>query len=117
MFPFTLYCDRERGWSNVNFRPLFLSNKPKELIWYAYDVNILSKSEVEFIVYDIKDAVYGGVGSKLLSFICSADENLVKEFVVDRATSMAIVKRKQELNKEEDFIVAGYTNSILDSIY
>lgn len=89
IFPFTVYCDRRRGWTDPVLRNAFLNIKPKDLIWYGIDTVFLAKNEVEFIVFGMADSVYGYVGAEIDRFRTVFPSAVSSSFVTARIRELA----------------------------
>lgn len=111
VFPIVIGCDH-RGWSDFHFQRLFLSNKPDGLIWFAYDVIINSPTEVEFVVYNMADSCYGGVGAKIASFSAVASVDTTRDAIERRIRAIATERRNAELQAAESIIIDGYADDI-----
>lgn len=114
MFPIFLIADRVRGWSNYEFQPLFLKNKPEDTSWYAFDVEILSPTLVRFIGFDL-DHYYGGVGKEKFRFEVSVDAEMTEKARWAAAQREAHVRRDAELKRIESLIIDDYTKEIFDA--
>lgn len=113
LFPFTLHCDRDRGLSPYEYRKAFMTAKPERLTWYGYDVVVESPIRVTFVVFDMLDNFHGGVGKEIHRFGVDVEDSLTRRDVVRRATSVAAERRRKEVEREEDRIVATYVQELL----
>lgn len=87
VFPFTLYCSEREWW-----RPLFsdfLRVKPKDMVWYAYDVTVESRTGVSFIVHDMLCNATGGIGKVIEVIPATVSKEATERLVEDRIMSMA----------------------------
>ena len=65
LFPFTIYADSNHGGVSHGFRQIFMEHRKPDVTWYAADIIVNSDTEIEFVVYDMKDNFYGGVGKEI----------------------------------------------------
>lgn len=105
IFPFTLaYNDTGHSvFSPDKFRDILLKNKPKNLNWHAYDVEIISPTKIKFIVYDIRVGFgldrYDSVKEKVGQFIVDdVDPRVTESSIHTRILNLAQV----EFNRRED---------------
>lgn len=111
-FPFTLPCT-DQGSGSYEFRPYFMKARPENLIWYGYDTVINSPVDVEFIVYDMRDNVYGGLGKKIATLNAVVPDTVTSGPINERARYLARSRRAQELAQTEALIVSRYADEIL----
>lgn len=116
MFPLRLNCDREKGWSEHDFRSIFIINKPDDLSWYGYDVVIHSPTEVTFDVWDMYDNVYGGCGEVIAEVKATVKPVITRKYIVAKAAHIAEARIKQEKKYEEAVKVAYMAESILNEL-
>lgn len=115
VFPFTLHCNG-KGWSEHRYRDFFLSAKPAGLSWFGYDTILHSRTDIEFVVYDMKDSFYGGLGSVVCRFRSVVPPAVTKEHVEQRIFLLAAERREKELADEEAAIVRRYASEIRRSL-
>ena len=101
VFPFTLYADRVKGWSDYDFRKDFMKVRPRDLVWYGYDVIIESVTQVTFIAYDMRDMCHGGLGDKIAEFPATVDKTITSACIERRIWCMAERARDHELAATE----------------
>jgi hypothetical protein len=111
VFPITLRCDHT-GWSAYDFRDAFLAAKPAGLTYYAYDTIIHSRTEVEFVAYDMLDNCYGGVGKEKARFRATVSRDLTDEAVKKQVYLVAQDRRERELDQREELIIRAYAAEI-----
>lgn len=111
VFPITLSCD-DRGWSEYRYREFFLANKPKGLTWFAYDTIILSETEVEFVVYDMRCNYSGGRGVEIERFKAAVPKEIIGSDIEKKIVAVAAARRGEELAAHEKRIIAGYADEI-----
>jgi hypothetical protein len=114
IFPILIPCD-PRGWSAHSFQPYFMAAKPKDMVWYGYDTIINSKTEVEFVVYDMADNAYGGIGKQIASLKATVPSELTNNAVDQKIISLARSRRATELQLAEDAIVSRYTEELREA--
>lgn len=115
-FPFTRFCDRDKGYSAREFYDAFQAVRPDDMSFYGYDVIIKSAFEVTFIVYGMECNVYGGVGAEKGRFDAIVPTGLTRASIERRALRLAQLKRRVELDESELSIIEGYAADILKSI-
>lgn len=115
IFPITLSCS-PLGWSSYAFKPYFMEAKPADLIWYAYDTIIHSQTSVEFVVYDMADNVYGGLGKNIASFKATVPEHATTAAIDQKIAILARARRDAELLASEVAIVNDYAAEIRKSL-
>lgn len=115
MFPFTLYAEETPHFtkSSYAFRPTFLANKPTGLTWFAYDVVIKSPTNIAFVVYAMRDNIYGGLGDKIDQFPAIVPAELTRKFVEERAMLLARGRFDDELRASQRAIIKSYADEIL----
>ena len=74
----------------------FAKYKPEGSSWYAYDVELLSKTRANFIVYDIACTVYGGIGRVSYEFSCDVDERDTSNFIEREVRRIAVRQENLE---------------------
>lgn len=100
VFPFTVES-RDTGhyiehpW---HYSKTFAKYKPKGLSWYAYDIEVLSKTRAKFTVYGMENFCYGGIGDVKHKFECDVDEGDLEEFIKRRIKSMAARQEQAEFD-------------------
>lgn len=124
-FPFTIYGseDMHGVWE---FRKTFQANRPEEITvvegkgtkweytrtekcsYYSFNVIVHSKTEVEFVCFDMLDNFYGGIGKESHRFRATCEEDLTSEFITRRLLHRAELRRICELEEQEALICAGY---------
>lgn len=100
-------------------RKYFRSVRPERTwginCWYAVGYEILAQDRVTFVVHDIEDNTYGGVGKWLYSFSVR-DPKLVlltQRIIDNRILQMAIEKRQEELHLLEEQIIMGIVGDLV----
>ena len=88
-FPFTIGYDSRFGGINYDYRALFMANKPKDMIWYAAAVIVHSPTQVEFVVYEMYDNYYGGVGAEIARFFVAVDKTANDKAMEQRSFIMS----------------------------
>lgn len=111
IFPIHLACN-DKGWSEHAFRKSFLEAKPKELIWFGYDTIIHSQTDVEFVVYDMLDNMYGGLGKRIGAFKTAVSEQVTGDAINRRIMALATARRHRELSEAEAVIIKSYADEI-----
>lgn len=111
IFPISLSC-REDGWSEYSFRSHFNAAKPVNLVWYAYDTIIHSPISVEFVVYDMADNTYGGLGKKIASLKTAVPAESTSRAIDRKIMSLAQARRAEELRAAEEAIINSYAAGI-----
>lgn len=113
-FPFTLaaYETPHFTRSPYDFRAAYLANRPKGESWYAYDVVVKSPTEVEFIVYDMRCNLSGGIGKEARRFKCTVAPEVTAPSIERRVQAMAVLVRQQELDRIEQAAIGGYADVI-----
>ena len=97
------------------FRAAFLAANPKGS-FYAFSVKILSRTEVEFIAYDMRDNFSGGIGDEIWRGRAYVPPSLT-ETDVERAILRAARERLEDERQAADaVIVSGYADEIRDGI-
>ena len=100
MFPFTTESF-DNGYYIVkpwHDNATFLKYKPKGLVWYAYDVEILSLTRAKFIVYDMADFCSGGIGDVKSEYECDIDPVDAVRLVQRQARKLAKQMEEEEFN-------------------
>lgn len=115
VFPFTLHCN-DKGWSAYEFRSSFLASKPDDLSWYGYDVIIHSRTNVEFVVYSMRNSFSGGLGREIARFSAKVPASMTNAEIERRALHLATIKREAELHAVETEIILDYAAAILKQI-
>jgi hypothetical protein len=115
LFPFTLYAEETPHFtsSSYDFRGVFLANKPAELTWFAYDVVIHSPTRIEFMVYDMRDTFFGGLGNIIANFSATVPATLTLKHMERQAMRLARARREEELLEAERKIMRGYAADYL----
>lgn len=116
VFPFSRFPDPSFGGVPHGFRELFLKTKPPELVWYAASVRVNSPTSVEFAVMGMADPFHGGIGEEIRTLTARCDPSVTRADVVRRCTDLAADRRRKELNRAEDEIVATYANELLAAL-
>lgn len=96
VFPFTVYCDRERGWPSWHFRELYQKTRDPDVTWYGFDVIVHSRVKVEFITYDMKDSVYGGLGKEIHRHTVDVDREVTEKPILQRIGELAEERERQD---------------------
>lgn len=66
IFPFTVRSfDTGHFISKPSCKKSMMMAKPDTVHWYAFDVEVISRSEAIFTIYDMEDFVYGGIGKNI----------------------------------------------------
>ncbi len=76
--------------------------------YFAYDVIIHSKTNVSFVVYDMRDNIYGGIGAKLGTIDATVDPSVTEKAIKDRIYRLAKERRRVELAIIEEDIIEQY---------
>ena len=98
IFPFTVRAyDTGHFIDQPRCRKSFLDQKPKDKMWYAFDVTVEDKDRnCLFTVYDMKDIADGGIGQKTFDFkgVLSESEysELLKREIEDLAKCQEAVE-------------------------
>jgi hypothetical protein len=112
IFPFTVKAyDNTYYVQQPQCRKSFLAVKPKDLLWYAFDVTVLTAEEAEFTVYDMADFVYGGIGKKTTTLkgrltkeesdsLIKSRINSLSEYLEEQEFKLARKKRVLEIQEE-----------------
>jgi hypothetical protein len=116
IFPFTLSPSDKFGGIPNGFKDVFLSAKPADLIWFASDVIVISETLVEFVVFGMRDFVYGGIGDHLMSFRTDCLPSVTRDSVVKRCIELAQIQREREIEYSEDVAIGSYANALLDEL-
>lgn len=116
IFPITLRCDREKGWSNHDFRALFITNKPDGLSWYGYDVVINSSTDIKFIIWDMYDNFYGGCGNIVAEFNLKVNSVVTRKYVVAKVSELALLKVRQDKEYDEAVKAAYIAEELLNGL-
>lgn len=114
IFPIKLYA---RDWPNYtqsphHYRATFLKVKPKGASWFAYHVVILSRTQVEFIVHNIRDSCSGGIGEEIFRCKTEVPASLTEKDVERAILAAAQDRREQEIEAAENAIIAKYAAEI-----
>jgi hypothetical protein len=117
-FPFTIPADETPHYtaSCYDFRPVFMAHRPKDMTWFAYDVIVKSRDEIEFVVFDMRCNVSGGIGKEIGRIPAVVPEVLTLKHINDQARRRAIAKREWELHNAEKRIIERYTAQFLEDI-
>ncbi len=116
-FPINFFCDPKTGQSEYYFRDIFLKEKPEELIWYSYDVIILSPTLIEFVVYGMQSSLFGGVGDELLRLKVLCDLELIRRPITEHALKVSRFKLEVLIEVLKTRIAKSYATELLDKIY
>lgn len=111
IFPIPLYCDG-KGWSENRFQLAMRSVLPKGLYWFGYDTIILSPTEVEFVVYGIRDSVWGGLGDEIARIKANVNKVLTEEYIESRIQYLARERRDKELRDAEESTIQKYADEV-----
>lgn len=98
--------------SPFQFRSAFLKAKPADMRWYEFDVIIKSRTHVEFVAYDIRDTVFGGIGREIWRGTATVPASLTNDDVERAIHRAARYRREEEIAAAEAAIVAGYADEI-----
>lgn len=112
LFPFTIYAYKNNH--TPALYDVFHKNKIDGKLWYAYDVVIKDKTTVDFIVRDMADMVYGGIGNEIYrieNVKVAAEETL--PIRKREALCIAKVMREKELLDQENAIIEMYAEKIM----
>jgi hypothetical protein len=117
-FPFTIAAEETPHYtaSCYDFRPTFMAHRPKDMTWFAYDVIVKARDEIEFVVFDMRDNCSGGIGKQIGRFAAVVPEALTLKHINDEARRRAFAKREWELHNAEKRIIERYTLQILEDI-
>jgi hypothetical protein len=118
IFPFTIKAyETGYGWTSFDrdFESEWHKVRPKaeRFSWYAYDVKVHSPTSVTFIVYDMRDSVYGGIGDKVGEFDATVPTALTRKTILREVMAMAKDRRTQELFKLEQEMIRVYAEQVL----
>lgn len=113
VFPFTLSPDDKFGGIPNGFKEVFFSAKPADLKWFASDVIVISETLVEFVVFGMRDFVYGGIGDHLTSFRTNCLPSVTRDSVVNRCIELAEIQREREMEYSKDVAIGSYANALL----
>lgn len=106
VFPFTIRAVETRHFtsSSIQFRKTFLDGRPEGETWYAYDVIVHSRTKVEFVVFGMRDLLYGGIGDEVFRFEEVVDAKLTKRPYDKRVYDLAtqIFNEKARLEELEE---------------
>lgn len=118
MFPFTLKARETPHFTSspYDFRKAFLANKPESLSWFAYDVVVASPTDVEFVVYDMRDFCRGGIGKEIARFEAKVGRGVTRASIEHRALYLAQERRNAELEAAEAEVVRTYAAEIMAEI-
>lgn len=116
IFPFAIRCS-EDGHSDYRFRTAFMAAKPKDLVWFAYDVIVHSPVHIEFEVYGMLDNVRGGVGDKIASLPAKVNPSVTEDVIEKRIKAKALERRIKEIQDAEAIIIDSYVHEIRKEIY
>lgn len=115
IFPINIPCC-DQGGGSYAFRSFFMATRPKDIIWYGYDSIILSKTEVEFVIYDMFDDMFdncrGGLGAEITRFKALVPESTTERFIERRILDLAMERRTIEIIAAEGEIVKRYADEI-----
>lgn len=89
-----------------------MARKPDRLSCYGYDVIVLSRDEVEFVAYGMRDTCFGGLGDEVGRFKTKAPRMLTREPTKNRAHQIALLARQDEIERAERDIVQAYAEAI-----
>lgn len=84
--------------------------------YYAYDVVIHSRTQVEFIVYDMRDNCRGGIGKETRRLTARVKASLTRPDVEREIYRWAEARRSAELLAAEERIISGYATEIRASM-
>lgn len=115
LFPFCLFAEETPHFtsSERDFQQTFLATKPADMSWFAYDVVILSPTQIEFIVYNMRCIASGGIGEPIANFSATVPAVLTLKHMERRAFSLARARRDEELLEAERKIVKSYAADYL----
>lgn len=108
--------------SPYSYREAFLAafkpvrDQDRRASYYAYDVIIHSRTSVEFVVYDMRDNLCGGIGDETHRLKAKVKASLTREDVEDAIYRAAELRRSAELFLAEQRIIDGYADEIRASL-
>lgn len=113
-FPFTLRASEtpHYTYSPHAFRKTFLEVKPEGLTWYAYDVIIYSPTKITFVVYDMRDTSYGGIGKEITRIDAKVSVEITAQACNERMFALARDVRQQELDASELQMIGSYADQL-----
>lgn len=117
-FPFRIYSSDMHGGGPYEFQNAFHKNKPEtvEIVerfgtfvhkrterfsWYAFDVIVLSQTEVEFVCFDMEGFCYGGKGKEFHRFTATVDKSVTSPTIGRRLFNRGVERRAYELEQAE----------------
>lgn len=91
IFPFTVYAKDTGHYIQqpFNSHSTFCKYKPRDLSWYAYDIEVLSQSRAKFTVYDMECFARGGIGDVVAEFECDVDAADVEKMIKNKVRKVA----------------------------
>lgn len=111
IFPIRVLCD-DNGRVGPSYARAFVAIKPAGMSWYSFDMIIHSYSEVEFIVYDMRDTVTGGIGNVIATFKATVPPELIEGEIAQIIKNRAHDFRMQELANRETVVINRYVDLI-----
>ena len=111
VFPVTREAN-DKGWSAYQYREAFRAARPPKLTYYAYDVIIHSRTEVEFIAYDMRDNLMGGLGDEIGRFKATVPANLTKDDVERAIISAAALRLAAERAADDRRLIQAYADEL-----
>jgi hypothetical protein len=99
LFPLTIRADSRHGGVCRDFRAAFEICRRPNTTWYAADVCLLSSTEIEFVVYDMEDWVYGGIGREIYTVTTTVTPDKTLKYVSQRAKRVADSQLQEEMRK------------------
>ncbi len=111
VFPIHLHSD-ERGRMIWEFRDVFMATRKSEVTWFCFDVIVRSRTDVTFVVFDMRDTTHGGKGKELYRYDAVVSSKLTLRFIEAHIYALAEARRSAELQAAEHAIIDGYANEI-----
>jgi hypothetical protein len=96
LFPFTIKANSRHGGVSYAFERIFNGCRQQDTVWYAADVCLLSSTEIKFVVYDMEDFVYGGIGREIYTVTTTVTPDKTLKYVSERAIRVADSQLQEE---------------------
>lgn len=122
-FPFTVYSNKEHGYSPSGFKEVFRENRPEyievkfsnftyksKFVIFCYDVIILSPTEVEFICFDLDNLASDGRCKFIHKFRATVNKKVTSNYINHRLLQRGADRRARELEERELEIYKKYAN-------
>ena len=104
------YIQMERKFQDIVIKEVYKRNTS----WYAFDVSILSKTEVKLDVYAMRCNVYSRIGDLEFSFITVVPEAMTREYIVEKAIALAAKELAREQALAKSMEIARRADSFLN---